>query len=271
LTFEEQPTSLEASESPKDTALVLERFVDAIGMRIGGPVPDKTGVPKPGRGDMILRKFADYMKIPVINLSSDLYHPTQALADIMILKETKGDVMGDVSGRKLVVMWAYSPLLWDWTPVHADPLVAATYGMDITMVYPEGYDLDPSVMSTVQQTCSKSGRKLEISHNLKNGLEGADAVFARNWWSPNYYMNTKEEERRLAAQHKDWRLTEPLLRVTNNACFINPMPFHRGTEVDSSVADGSNSVVYDQAENLLHVRKAILASLMADSSVLESI
>jgi N-acetylornithine carbamoyltransferase len=84
-------------------------------------------------------------------------------------------------------------------------------------------------------------------------------------------MNTKDEEQRLAAKYKDWRLTESLLQVTNNARFIHVMPFDRGNEVDDSVADGPNSVVYDQAENLLHVRKALLALLLAESSLLENI
>jgi len=102
-------------------------------------------------------------------------------------------------------------------------------------------------------------------------VEGADVVFPRKWVSPDYYIHTNEEELRLAAQHKDWRLTEALLKLTDNARFIHVMPFDRGNEVDDSVADGPNSLVYDQAENLLHVRKAFLALLMADSNLVESI
>jgi len=112
---------------------------------------------------------------------------------------------------------------------------------------------------------------VEISHNLKRALEGADVVFPRNWWSPHYYTNTKEEELRLAAQHMDWKLSGSMLRITNKARFIHCMPFDRGNEVDDSVADGPNSVVYDQAEDLLHVRKAILTYLLAEGSAIEKI
>ena len=264
LSLEEKPG---AGESLKDTALVVERYVDAVGMRIGGPLPGKDGEPIPGLGDAVLRKYADYTRVPVINLASDLHHPTQAMADVMVMKES----LGDLSGKKLVVMWAYSPLLRNLTSIQQDALIAATYDMNVTVVHPEGYDLDSSVMELTRKECAKTGRKFEISRDLKKAMEGADVVFPRNWWSSRYYMNTKDEEKRLAAQHKEWRLTESLLKVTNNARFMHVMPFDRGNEVDDSVADGPNAVVYDQAENLLHARKAILASLIADSSLLESI
>jgi ornithine carbamoyltransferase len=264
LSLEEKPG---AGESLKDTARVVERYVDAVAIRVGGPILDETGAPRPGAGDTIMRKFADYTKVPVINLGSDLHHPTQAIADIMVMKEH----VGDLKGKKIAVMWAYSPLHRNLVSPLSDILVSATYGMNVSVVYPEGYDLDASVMSLAQKESAKAGGKLEISHDLKNGLKGADVVFPRNWWSPRYYMNTKDEEQRLAAKYKDWRLTESLLQVTNNARFIHVMPFDRGNEVDDSVADGPNSVVYDQAENLLHVRKALLALLLAESSLLENI
>jgi ornithine carbamoyltransferase len=264
LSLEEKPG---AGESLKDTARVVERYVDAVAIRVGGPILDETGAPRPGTGDIIMRKFADYAKVPVINLGSDLHHPTQAIADIMVMKEN----LGDIKGKKIAVMWAYSPLLRNLVSPLSDILISATYGMNVTAVYPEGYDLDPTVMSLAQKECTKAGGKFEISHDLTNALKGADVVFPRNWWSPRYYMNTKDEEQRLAAKYKDWRLTESLLQVTNNARFIHVMPFDRGNEVDDSVADGPNSVVYDQAENLLHVRKALLALLLAESSLLENI
>ena len=264
LSLDEKPG---AGESLKDTAGVVERYVDAVAIRVGGPIPDEAGVPKPGLGDAIMQKFAKYTHVPVINLGSDLHHPTQAIADIMVMKET----VGDLTGRKIAVMWAFSPLVRNLVSPLSDILISATYGMDVTVVYPEGYDLDPSIMSTAQRECTKNGRKFEISHDLKSALKGADVVFPRNWWSPHYYTNTKDEELRLAARHKDWRLTEPLLKLTNNARFIHVMPFDRGNEVDDSVADGPNSVVYDQAENLLHVRKALLTLLLAESSSLENI
>ena len=264
LSIEDIPGS---GESLKDTAKVVERYADAVGLRIGGPLPNKTGAPRPGLGDVILKRFADYARIPVINLASDLHHPTQAMADIMVMQEN----IGDLTGKKIVIMWAYSPLLRNWTSPQANAMASATYGMDVTVAYPKGYDLEPTVMSQIGKECSKAGGKLEISHNLRCALEGADVVFPRNWCSPDYHKHAKEEEQRLAAQHKDWKLTQSLLKVTNNARFIHVMPFDRGNEVEDSVADGPNSVVYNQAEDLLHIRKAFMASLLVDNSILEKL
>ena len=252
-------------ESLKDTAKVTDRYVDCVGIRLSGPISNKDGVLRPGLGDAIARKYAEFSKKPIINLACDMQHPTQALADIMVMQES----IGNLKGKKLVAHWAYSPIVRHYTSIQADALVAATYGMDVTVAYPEGYELDPETESLIRNECAKNGQKYEISHDLQSAAEGADIIFPRTWVSPNFYIHTREEESRIANQHKDWRLTQNLLKRTNNARFIHVMPFDRGNEVDDSVADGPNSLVYDQAENLLHVRKAFLASILADVDVLE--
>ena len=254
-------------ESIKDTALVLERYVDALGIRLDTPTLEADKTPNVEGPDEILQKFADSTKIPVINLMTTLHHPTQAIADLMVMKEN----VGDVRGRKVVMMWTYSPLLRAQSSPMSTGLIGGTYGMNVTFVYPEGFDLHPGVMSLIKEQCNKGSGKLEVTHDLKSALEGADFVYPRNWYTLNHYVHTKDEELRSAAQHKDWRLTESLLKLTNNARFIHCMPFDRGNEVDDSVADGPNSVVYDEAENLLHVRKALLALLLADSNLLKTI
>ena len=255
-------------ESIKDTVRVFERYVDAMGIRLNVPLIDETGVPREGGGDAIIRKFADYTKVPVINMSACFHHPTQAIADAMVMQEN----LGDLKGKKLTVMWAYSPYLRHWATPLTDALISATYGMNVSFAYPEGYDLNAETMSLVQKECTTAGGKLEITHDYKSALEGADVVFPRNWRSPRYYVSTREEEQRLAAQHKDWKFTENLLRLTNDARFMHVMPFDRGNEVDDSIADGPNSIVYDQAEDLLYARKAFLCLLLLkDLDVLKNI
>ncbi|MGB6865459.1 MAG: hypothetical protein WBE11_07175 [Candidatus Aminicenantaceae bacterium] len=264
LSLEDKPG---VGESLKDTAKVTDRYVDCVGIRLSGPIADKNGVLRPGLGDAITEKYAEFSDNPVINLACDMQHPTQALADIMVMKESAGNL----KGKKLVAHWAYSPIIRHYTSIQADALIAATYGMDVTVAYPEGYDLDPQTESLIREECAKNGQRFKISHDLKGSAEGADFIFPRTWVSPNFYVHPQEEELRIAAQFKDWRLTEALLARTNNAHFIHVMPFDRGNEVDDSIADGPNSLVYDQAENLLHVRKAFLASVLADFDVLEKI
>lgn len=264
LSLEERPG---VGESLKDTAKVNDRYVDCVGIRLSGPIADKEGVLRPGLGDAVTRRYAEFSKNPVINLACDKQHPTQAMADIMVMQES----IGDLKGKKLVAHWAYSPIVRHYTSTQADALIAATYGMDVTVAYPEGYDLDPETEALIRKECEKNDQKFVISHDLHSAVEEADVIFPRTWVSPNFYIHTREDESRIAAQYKDWRLTEDLLKRTNNARFIHVMPFDRGNEVDDSVADGPNSVVYDQAENLLHVRKAFLASILAEVSVLEKI
>jgi len=266
LSLEDKPG---AGETIKDTARVAERYVDAIGIRLYAR-PAAAGEQKalePGGGEAVMRKFAEYTTVPIINMCSDLHHPTQALADVMVMQER----LGDVRRKRIVMMWAYSPLLRRPQAQQRTALISAIYGMDVTFVCPEEYNLDPSILARAREECARSGSRIEETNNLEKALEGADAVFPRVWATPNFYTNPKEEELRLAAKYKDWKLTDDLLKLTNNACFINSMPFDRGNEVADSVADGPNSAIYDEAENLLHVRKAILALTMADHSQLESI
>jgi len=254
-------------ESLKDTARVTDRYVDCVGIRLSGPIPDKNGVLRPGLGDAITAKYAEFSEKPVVNLACDMQHPTQALADIMVMQES----LRELKGKKLVAHWAYSPIVRHYTSIQADGLIAATYGMDVTIAYPEGYDLDPDTESLIREECAKNGQKYERTHDLQSAVEGADVIFPRTWVSPDFYIHTREEESQFASLHTDWRLTEDLMRRTNNARFIHVMPFDRGNEVDDSIVDGPNSLVYDQAENLLHARKAFLASILLDVDVLEEL
>ena len=268
LSLEDKPGT---GESIKDTALVFERYVDALGIRVATPISDENGAPRPGGGHLILQKFADYTKMPVLNMGDGLHHPTQAVADLMVMQEN----LGDVRNKKIVVMWTYTPLWYQRTQssVLSTGLIASTYGMDITYVYPEGegYELYSSVMPLIEKECNKGGAKFKASHDPKKALEGADVVYPRNWYRYDWFEHTREEGLRRAMKYKDWRMTDSLLKLTNNARVIHCMPFDRGYEADDSVWDGPNSVVYDEAENLLHVRKAFLALLMADGDALKRI
>jgi len=264
LSIEDRPG---VGEALKDTARVTDRYVDCVGIRLSGPIADKDGILRPGLGDAITEKYADFSDKPVINLACDMQHPTQAIADVMVMQEH----MGDLRGKKLVCHWAYTPIVRHYTSVQADALIAGMYGMDVTVTYPEGYDLDPATEAIIREQTAKYGGKFEISHDLESSIEGADVVFPRTWVSPDFYIHTKEEEHRIASKYKHWQLTEELHKKTNNAKFIHVMPFDRGNEVADSIADSPNSLVYDQAENLLHARKAFLLSILADPEALEKL
>ena len=248
-----------AGETIEDAAKVMSRYGVGIGIRIL-----EDSIERYGDGDFILREYAKYADIPVISMAHDKCHPCQALADMMGMLEH----MHSVKKKKLVIMWGYSTMVRSWSSVHANLLISSMFGMDIKLVYPPGYDLDPEVMEMVRDNAKKSNGSFEIIpgtiNDLRKALEGADVVYSRNWMSPKRYDHGKEKEIEMAGQFKDWILTKELMKLTNDAYFIHPMPVDRGNEVEDEVASSPRSIIYDIAENRLHVQKAVMALTMGD-------
>jgi ornithine carbamoyltransferase len=207
----------------------------------------------------LLREYAKYASIPIVSMAHDKYHPCQGLADLMGLQEH----MGDVKGAKITMMWSYSSMVRSWSSVQEDILLLPRYGMNFTLAYPEGFNLDPEVIETAKKNAEKAGAKFEITHDRFEAVKDADVVYARHWMSPKRYAIGKEEDQKLALQYKNWRLTSELNKLTNKAYFIHPMPVDRGNEVDDEVASEPRSIIYDIAENRLHAQKAIMALTMA--------
>ena len=241
-------------ESIKDTAIVMSRYADGIGIRL---LEDK--ITYYGEGHAIIKEWARHATVPVIDMASDRFHPCQGLTDIFTAKEK----LGNVEGKKYVIMWAYSPWARSWGSVQEDALIMSRYGMDVTIAHPPGYDLDPEVMKWVKQNAEDNGREFVVTTDLEEALQGAHVVFPRNWHSPRRYEIGKEAEAKEAEKYKNWKLTmEMLEKYTDKALFMHVMPVDRGDEVDDEVADSEYSVIYDQAENRLHVQKAILTLVM---------
>jgi len=243
-----------AGETIEDAANVMSRYAIGLGIRIL-----EDAVEEYGQGDALLREYAKYGTIPVVSMAHDKYHPCQGLADLMGLQEQ----MGDVKNSKITMMWGYSSMVRSWSSVQEDILLLPRYGMNFTLAYPEGFDLDPDVIITAKKNAEAVGAKFEITHDRFEAVKNAQVVYARNWMSPFRYILGKEEEQKLALKYKDWRFTKELYGLTDNAYFIHPMPIDRGNEVDDEVASGPRSIVYDIAENRLHVQKAIMALTMA--------
>ena len=252
ISLEEKPG---AGESIKDTAKVMSRFGDGIGIRL---LDDQIGYY--GQGDEIMRRIAEYAEVPVINMASDIYHPCQSLTDIFTIKEK----LGEVRGKKMVITWVYSPWVRGRCSVQGTALISSLYGMDVVVAHPPEYGLDPQVLEQCQALAGRSGGSFQIVHELDQALEGATVVFPRNWYSGRRYEQGKEAELKLAQQHQDWRYTvERQRKLGNPGYLLHCMPIDRGNEVDSEVCDDLElSFIYDQAENRLHVQKALLALTM---------
>jgi len=247
LSLEDKPG---AGETIKDTAKAMSRFCDGIGIRL---LDD--AINYYGHGDAVIRKFAEFADVPVINMASDINHPCQSLTDIYTIMEK----IGDPKGKKIVITWAYSPWIRGRCSVQGTALIAAMYGMEVVIAHPPEYDLDPNVMEQCRKLASASGGSFEITNDMDKALDGATIVFPRNWYTGRRYEIGKDEELKIAQKYTDWRYTvERQKKLGNPGYLLHCMPVDRGNEVDPEVCDNDLSWIYDQAENRLHTQKAIL-------------
>jgi ornithine carbamoyltransferase len=253
LTLDPNPTG--KGESIKDTAEVLSRFVDGIGIRLLA-----RSVPEFGRATAIIEEFAKWASIPVINMMSDIWHPCQAMSDLMTMKEK----IDDLRGKKLVVTWAYSNQMRDWASAQETAILAARYGMQDTVARPPEFVFTPGIIETGKQYAAANGTKFEEVEDFDEALRDADVVYPRVWVTMDYHNHSQEEELAIAGKYKDWQFTrEKRDKLTNKARMIHCMPIDRDSEASSDLIDDPEaSWLYDEAENRLHMQKAILAVTM---------
>ncbi|RLI49433.1 MAG: ornithine carbamoyltransferase [Candidatus Thorarchaeota archaeon] len=257
-----------AGETVQDAANVMSRYACGIGIRIL-----ETAIEEYGQGDALLREYAEYASVPIISMAHDRFHPCQGLADVMGMRMHAGK---NLKGKKLVQVWAKGALVRSWCSVQESILINTRMGMDVTLAYPEGYNLDREVIQWCEDNASVSGGNFEIVHDLEEAYDGANFVYSRNWMSPHFYEYAKKHgieaakkrEIEMAMKYDEWITTKEWMARTDDAFFIHCGPVDRGSEVTNEVVDGPQSIVYDIAENRLHVQKAIMALTMGipDSS-----
>ncbi|MEM1952813.1 MAG: hypothetical protein QXG52_03620 [Candidatus Caldarchaeum sp.] len=244
-------------ESVRDIAKMYERLGHVLGVRILESAVDYVY----GRGNAVVREYAEHAKIPVINMADDMFHPSQAITDLYTLKEK----LGKIEKKKYVLMWTYSDKIRSWGSIQDEMLIATRFGMDVVLAYPPGFDIDENLVKLAKQNAEESGGSLTISHDYQEALRDADAVFPRSWASHECVvvgMNRfgREKEIELHNKYRDWKLTKQLTDLmSKHGIVTHVLPVFRGQEADDDVMDGPRSVIYDQAENLLYVRAAILA------------
>jgi N-acetylornithine carbamoyltransferase len=242
------------SESIKDTASVMARYGDGISIRIFPNITDW----QYGKSNEVVREFAKWADIPVINMECDLFHPCQALADILTIKEKKGNL----SGKKFVLSWVYHPRPLPVAVPDSALLIATRFGLDVTLLHPKGFELDEQIMEWARSNCDVSGGSLEVSNSMEEAYRDADVIYVKAWGALKYYGQF-EEEKKLRVDFRDWICNEELMEHTNkDSIFMHCLPMRRNVEATDGVVDGPHSVIYDEAENRLHVQKAILSLIM---------
>jgi len=255
-----QETRIGEGEAVKDVVAMYDRYGHGLGIRI----LDKAIDYKHGVGNQLIREAAKHVKIPVINMADDQFHPTQALADYMTFEE----LFPNPRGKKYVIMWAYSPVVRGPCSINEDLLLFTRLGVDVTVVYPPGYDLYPDIVEWAKENARSSGATLEFSNDYREALRGAHAVFPRNWASKTLqelgYSKYGAEELKNYEKFKDWRVTKDLMDLMDKSgVLMHVMPVFRNAEADDEVVDSPRSVLYEQAENGLWTKMAVLALVMA--------
>lgn len=240
-------------EHIKDASKVLSRYFDAICVRSFPTLQDWAEEKK----DPILNCFAKYSDVPVINMESNLFHPLQALADVMTIREK----LGNQKKRKFVLTWAYHPKALPMAVPNSAALIASQFGMDVTIANPEDFDLSEEITQIVRKNCESNGSQFTVTNNMQEAFEGADIIYAKEWGSLKYYGNL-EAEKNIREKLKEWIVDSKKMRLTNNAKFMHCLPVRRNVAVTDEVLDSSSSIIYDEAENRLHSQKGLLRFLL---------
>jgi N-acetylornithine carbamoyltransferase len=246
-------------EHIKDAARVLGRYADVLGVRTFPRGDDWSVV----RQDLVIKRFAEYCEKPVINLESNRRHPCQGLADALTLREK----LGDPRGKRFVLYWGWHPKALPTAVPASAAISAAMMGMEIVIARPEGYELDPEDTALVRQLARQNGAMLHIHNDPDDALVGADVVYVKSWGSVKHF-GKPEEEGALRAGLRDWRLTAARLRATRGgrAQVMHCLPVRRNVELDDDVIDGPSSAVVDEAENRLHVQRALLLEMIGTTT-----
>ena len=223
-------------EPISDTGRVLSGYLDGIMIR--------------ANSHEMVKELAEHASIPVINGLTDIFHPCQALADLETIAENKGELKG--------LKVAY---VGDGNNVaHSLVIACAHVGMDVAVATPVGYECDPAIIEKARDIALVNGSEVLVTTNPVEAVKDAAAVYADVWTS----MGQEEETQQRLKDFKDYQINDELVaHAKADYMFLHCLPAHREEEVTSSVIDGPNSYIYEQAENRLHAQKAVLVSLMA--------
>lgn len=244
----------DTEEHIAEVAKVLSRYVDLIGVRAFPKFVDWSV----DREDKVLKGFAKYATVPVINMET-ITHPCQELAHAMALQEHFGT--HDLRGKKYVLTWTYHPKALNTAVANSALTIATRMGMDVTLLCPTpDYILDERYMGWAEQNVAESGGSLQVSHDIDSAYAGADVVYAKSWGALPYFGNW-EPEKPIRDSFKHFIVDERKMALTNNGVFSHCLPLRRNIKATDGVMDAPYCIAINEAENRLHVQKALMADL----------
>jgi len=248
--IESRSTQIAHGDTAKEIGEILGRYNDGIAIR-----QVDWGV-----GNRYIREVAEASRVPVLNMQCDLYHPHQALADLMTIIER----FGDPRGRTVTVSWAYASSYQKPMSVPQSlALLLPRFGMNVRLVHPPELALLPEIVEQARENARRARVGFELMDDFEAGIRGTDVVYAKSW-GPMTTTADEGEGARIVDRYKDWIADERRLAMAGeDAVYMHPLPADRNVEVADAVIDGPRSVVYDQAENRLHGQKAVMALTMS--------
>jgi len=258
LEFEKGSVMLgDAEEHVSEAAKVLSRYCDLIGIR-AFPKFEKW---EEDRKDLILNAFAEHSEVPVINMET-ITHPCQEMALAMTLQEQ----LGDLDGKRFLLTWSYHPKPLNTAVANSALVMAAKFGMDVTLLCPtDEYVLDQRYMDIAQSDVSANGRDLKVTHDIDDAYRGADIVYAKSWGALRYFGRW-DEEKPVRDRYRHFIVDEEKMAKTEGALVSHCLPMRRNVIMTDGVFDSAACVAYDEAENRLHVQKAIMKRLVAGAT-----
>ncbi len=243
----------DAEEHIAEVAGVLSRYCDLIGLRAFPGFKDWSN----DRTDSVIRALAQHASVPVINMET-IVHPCQELALMLTLQEK----LGDTARRKMVLTWTWHPRPLNTAVANSALLIATKFGMDVTLLCPEpAYVLDEQFMEAAETNVQDSGGSLQVSHDIESAYAGAEVVYAKSWGALPFYGNP-EAEWALRHKYRHFIVDEKKMALTNNALFSHCLPLRRNIKATDAVMDSEYCVALDEAENRLHVQKAVMMTLL---------
>ncbi len=249
--IESRTTQIAHGDTAKEIGEIVGRYCDGIAIRNVDW----------GIGNAYIRGVAEASRVPVLNMQCDYYHPFQALADMMTIFERFGR---DPRGKVLNVSWAYAESYQKPLSVPQSLIMLATrYGMHVRLTRPPEFKIMPDIEAQAYDNARKHGGSFEVLDDFDAGFRGADIVYPKSWGA----MLTTTDDKESAAigkKYTDWIADERRMGLTRNgeAIYMHCLPADRNVEVTDAVIDGPWSAVYDEAENRLHVQKAVMALTM---------
>ncbi len=232
---------------------VLGRYCAAIGVRTFAALKNWDEE----RTDPVLNAFAKYAEVPIINLESAMHHPCQAMADMMTIREKLG------AGRKRVVLtWAWHPKPLPMAVPNSFALAAAQMGHDVVVAHPPGYELDDQLLEKIQEQSAGAGGSIEVTNDVDAAFDNAEVIYAKSWGAKQFYGTPEKDIAHRAQYREKWIVDEAKMARTSSGIFMHCLPVRRNVIVTDGVIDSTQSVVIDEAENRLHVQKAIMRKVL---------